>query len=368
MTATDTVSRPPRDRSESSELAIWLMPLARRWRLLLSAGVVGAAVGAVASFAITPVYTARTVFLPPQPQQSSAASALASLGAIGIGGLAPALRTPADQYISLMASDSVRDRLVDAFDLMKLYDVKYRIEARRELELNSRLSVGKKDGLVTVEVDDVSPERAAQLANRHVDELRRLTGTLLLTEAQQRRAFFDGQLKLTRDSLAAAQQALQSSGFSAGALRAEPRTASESYGKLKAGITANEIQLRSMRLTMADGSLEIRQQLATLAEMRQQLARMEQSPSEFGAGSADYISRYREFKYQEALFEMLSRQYEAARLDESQDGALIQVIDVASVPEKRSRPRRSAIALATGFASILLAASVTLVRARRIQL
>ena len=109
---------------------------------------------------IPPTYTASTTFLPPQQQQSAASALLNSLGPLaGLAGGAAALRTPADQYVALMESATVSDRVIDAFHLMDVYEARYRVEARKELAKNTHFSIGKKDGLITVEVDDHSPQR-----------------------------------------------------------------------------------------------------------------------------------------------------------------------------------------------------------------
>jgi uncharacterized protein involved in exopolysaccharide biosynthesis len=343
-----------------------LVALVRSWRLLLAGSMLAAAAAAAVSYAITPVYTARTLFLPPQQQQSAAASALASLGALsGLAGAAAGLKTPADQYVALLQSITVQDRLIDEFELLDVYESEFRVDARRELAKNVRIVVGKKDGLISIEVDDGSPQRAADIANRHVDELRRLTSQLALTEAQERRQFFEQQLSQTRDRLTKAQLALQASGFSPGALRAEPRAAAEGYARLQAELTSAEVRLQAMRRTLTDNSPEVQRQSSIASSLRGELARQESS-LQTGQG-ADYVGRYREFKYQETLFELFSRQYELARLDEAKEGALIQVVDVASPPERRSWPRRSLLVLlATASTFLALAMAVVARQAWRV--
>lgn len=331
-----------------------------RWLLLLGPLLAGClALGA--TFLVAPTFTAATTFLPPQQQQSATASALASLGALsGLAGIGGGLKSPADQYVSLMQSVSVTDRLIDSFKLMEVYDEKYRFKAREELLRNVRITLGKKDGLITVEVDDKSPQRAADMANRHVDELRRVTAELALTEAQQRRAFFEAQLKQTRGRLDAAQQALQRSGFSSGALRAEPKAAAEGYARLKAEATAAEVRLQTLRQGLSDNTPEVQRQLTQLSALRAQLGRLEATAE--APGDADYVGKYREFKYQETLFELFAKQYELARLDESREGALIQVVDPASAPEYKRKPKRALTAVLVSSATFLLLCIGLLVR------
>jgi uncharacterized protein involved in exopolysaccharide biosynthesis len=348
------------EAEESISLLDLAIPLVEHWKLwILGSLAIGLAALGIA-FLMTPIFTARTTFLPPQQQQSGMASALASLG--GLAGLAGAagIKSPADQYVALMQSVSATDRLIDQFELMQVYESKYRFEARRSLEQNTRITIGKKDGLISVEVDDESPQRAAEMANAYVEELRRMTSVLAVSEAQQRRVFFEKELKEARDQLEKAQQALQASGFNVGALRAEPRAAAESYARLKAEITAAEVRTQVLRGSLADSSPEVQRQLAQLSALRAQLARLEQA-SDSNVGP-DYLSKYREFKYRETLFELFARQYEIARVDESREGALIQVVDVAVPPEYKSKPKRLFIAVAATLLSLLLLGMFILVR------
>lgn len=336
-----------------------LITLAENWKLLVFGPLLVAILAFGFTYVIPPTYTARTTFLPPQQQQSAAVSALASLGALsGLAGVTG--RTPADQYVALLRSATVSDRLIDEFKLMGVYDSKYRADARRELASNVRVDAGKKDGLITIDVEDESPLRAAALANRYVDELRTMVANLAITEAQQRRKFFESELSQTRARLTKAQIDLQTSGFSAGALRAEPKAAAEGYARLKAEITANEVHLQALRRWMTDTAPEVQQKLATLSALRIELARLETKDD--SATSPGYISKFREFKYQESLFEVFSRQFELARLDESREGALIQVVDLAQAPERRTSPKRLATVLASATASGLLLVFFVFVR------
>lgn len=262
--------------------------------------------------------------------------------------------------MALMQSVNVEDKLVERFELMEVYEAKYRFEARKTLETNTRINLGKKDGLITVEVDAQNPKLAADMANQYVAELRRLTSELTLTEAQQRRAFFEHELKNTRDKLTTAQQALQSGGFNAGALKAEPKAAAESYARIKAEATAAEVRLQTLRRTLTDTAPEVQQQTTMLDALRTQLLKLEASGE--AGGNADYVGRYREYKYQETLFELFSKQYEMARLDESREGAMIQVIDEATPPEYKSKPKRAMIAFGTAIVTGLLLLALLLGR------
>jgi len=350
------------DEDDSVSLLEAAVPLAEHWKLLVIGPIVAGLAAFGLAFLIPPTYTATTTLLPPQQQQSSASSLLSSLGSLAglAGGAASGLRTPADQYVALMQSATVSDRVVDQFKLRDVYDQKYRVDARRELAQNIHITVGKKDGLITVEVDDKSPQRAAEMANRYVDELRRMTDTIAVSEAQQRRKFFDLQLRQTQEKLVQAQQALQASGFAQGALKAEPKSAAEAYARLRAELTAAEVRLQTLRGSLSDNTPEVQQQQNTLAALRGQVARLEQPAA--AASGPDYVSKYREFKYQETLFDLFAKQYELARVDESREGGLIQVVDTATPPEKKSKPKRLFIALGAMLASGIILIAAVLIR------
>jgi uncharacterized protein involved in exopolysaccharide biosynthesis len=271
------------DSASGADSMTLLIALAERWRLLVAGPLLIGVAALGLSFLITPTFTARTSFLPPQQQQGAAASALSSLGALsGLIGAGAGVRTPADQYVALLQSTAIADRIIDKFELIKVYDKELRHDARRELTRNTRVSAGKKDGIIVVEVDDESPARAAEMAGRYVDELRALTNHLALTEAQQRRVFFEGHLQSTRDRLAQAQLALQASGFNQESLKAEPKAAAEGYGKLKAEVTTAQARLDSLRKNLTDSAPEVQQAQAGIAVLKTQLALIEATATQIG--------------------------------------------------------------------------------------
>jgi tyrosine-protein kinase Etk/Wzc len=308
------------------------------------------------SFSIPPTYTAKTQFLPPQQQQSSAASMLASLGALGgLAGAATGLKSPADQYIAFMKSVTVQDVLIERFKLVEKYEAKLKTDVRMALTGSVRIASGK-DGLINVEVDDKDPKFAADLANAHVEELRNLLGRLAVTEAQQRRMFFEKQLQITKENFTKADLALKSSGINSSVLKTSPSSAVEAVARLKAGISVQEVKLGTMRNYLTESSPDFKQALSELVSLKTQLAKAEKEepPSK---DASDYVARYREFKYQETMFELFAKQFELAKVDESHEGAVIQVLDIAEPPERKAKPKKAMIAiiatLASGFALLL---------------
>lgn len=356
--ATSTAQGSMGDMQDDDEISLLdlLQVVVDNLRLLVLGPLVCGLAALGISFAIAPTFTAKTQFLPPQQQQSSAASMLASLGALsGLAGAATGLKSPADQYIAFMKSVSVQDALIERFELVEKYEAKMKTDARLALTGNVRIASGK-DGLISVEVDDKDAKFAADLANAHVEELRSLLGRLAVTEAQQRRMFFEKQLAQTKDNLAKADLALKSSGINSSVLKSSPASAVEAVARLKAGVSVQEVKLGTMRNYLTESSPEFKQALSEVASLKSQLAKAEkEEPASQGA--SDYVARYREFKYQETMFELFAKQFELAKVDESREGAVIQVLDIAEPPERKAKPKKAMIAiiatLASGFALLL---------------
>ena len=321
------------------------------------------AVGLIAlgySFLIPPTYTAKTQFLPPQQQQSAAASMLASLGSLGgLAGAVGGIKNPADQLIAYMKSVTMQDTLIERFKLLDRYGAQNKTDARATLAGSVRVASGK-DGLMSVEVDDKDPRFAAELANAYVDELAKLLSKLATTEAQQRRLFFEKQLNQAKDKLIHSEIALKATGVSGGVLKSNPASAVAAVAGLQAAVTAQEVKLGAMRGYLAETAPDFKLAMSELANLRAQLSKQEKdAPSTSGKATTegDYITKYREFKYHETLFELFSKQFELAKVDEAREGAVIQVLDSAQPPERKSKPKKALIAiiasLAAGFAFLL---------------
>lgn len=356
----DTVS----GEQEISLLDLFTVLLShKRLLTLLPLGIGALALGM--TFLIKPSFTATTQMLPPQQQQGTGLAAL--LGAAGGGGLASALgsvgglKNPSDQWIGLLKSRSIADALVDRFGLQELYEAKYRFQARQALEGSTKITAGK-DNLIDIEVTDHSPDRAAKIANAYVEELQRLTNTLALTEASQRRLYFEKQLTEARKNLIKAETQLKQVGVSQDVMKTTPEAAVGRVAQVQAAVAAQEVKVSVMRNGLTEHSPDLQLALAELAALRNQLRSAERDGPSAQQGSSDYVARYREFKYYETLFELLARQFEMAKADEARDGALIQVVDVAQAPEYKSKPKRGLIAVLTTALAFTLCAAYILAR------
>lgn len=306
------------------------------------------------TFLIKPTFTAVTVFLPPQQQQTAASMLLQNLGALGgAAGSLSGLKNPNDQYVSFLKSRTIQEKLIERFNLKDRYDSDFLVDARKSLAKKTMISSGK-DGLITVQVDDYVPVFAAQLANGYVEELRSLMQRLAVTEAQQRRAFFEEQLVTTKEKLTKADQALGVSGVNSSVLKNNPGTAIAAVASVQAQISLVEIKLSSMRNFLAESAPLYQQSVAELQALRAQMGKLERTSNTPSTTDSDYIARYRDFKYYESLFELFAKQFELAKVDEAREGVAVQVLDLALPPEKKSKPQKALIAVAATLAAGVL--------------
>lgn len=348
---------------EEGSLLDLLVLAAENKRLLLLGPLIAGVLTLGWSLLITPRFTSSGQILVPQQQQGTAAAILGSLGGLaGAGGAIAGLKNPADQWIGLMKSRTVTDALLDRFQLVQRYETDYRFQAREKLDSRTKISAGK-DGLIDIEVDDEDPKTAALLVNAYIEELRKLSDALAITEAAQRRMFFEKQLNQAKNALTKAEVALRESGVNESILKTDPATAVAGIAQLKAKITAAEVQIQVMSGRLTNESPELREAKSELASLRQQLALADRADSAGKKGSgAEYVSRYREFKYYETLFDIMARQYELAKADEAKQGASIQIIDAGNVPEWKSSPKRATMTLVGIFLGLVAALTVVLTR------
>ncbi len=322
----------------------------------------------VVSLLMTPIFTAKTVMMPPQQQQSGAASALASLGALaGLAGAAAGVKSPDEMYIAFMQSESLQRAVIEKLGLQERYQKKTIFETREAMKGVLKITAEKKSGLITIEADDKDPEFAAKLANTYVEELRNLMGKLAVTDAQQRRVFFEQQIAKTQEELAQAEAnfraAKEKSGMQVTAVIAEGSV--RASAEMRGQIAAKEVQMQAMTRFATPQNPDVQRLGSELGALRSQLAKIEQ-----GSGGDERTSplqqlavkSYRDIKAREAMMGVLVAQYESARVDESREGPLIQVVDAAQAPERKSKPKRAIIVLVAAFAGLFLGVLVAFVR------
>ncbi len=364
--------------TDGINLIDFLIAFAQRKRMLIGLPLAVTILAGGLSLLIPNQYKGVTKILPPQQAQSSAAAFLSQLGGVaGAAAGAAGVKNPNDTYVGMLRSRTVADNLLKRFDLMKVYGKEYNDAARAKLAANTVIGTGK-DGLISIEVEDEQPQRAANLANAYTEELQKLTKVLAVTEAAQRRLFFERQLELSKDNLANAEMTLKTTLGTRGVISvdSESRAIVETVARMRAQIAAKEVQLGSMRAFVTNDNQEYKQSAQELASMRTELAKLENGRPASGSQAGDgdrqagleSIKLLRDLKYHQMLYELLSKQYEVARLDEAKDAALIQVLDKALVPERKSSPKRAIIALVAGLLTLFAAMAWVLLGATKARL
>lgn len=371
------LSAPSQQPEPEVSLIELLTVLLRHKRLILGSTLAAGLVSAVIVFLLPPWYTAEATILPPQQQQSSlAALASGALGGLVGTGMASSLglKNPADLYIGILQSRTIADDIVARFHLQKVYGKKLASETRKTLAKHASFSAGK-DSLIKISVEDRDPKRAAALANAFVDELYKQNSRLALTDASQRRLFFERQLAKEKDALANAEIALRDTEQSTGLLAPAGQTEAliRAAAQLRAQIASREVQLQAMRSYATDQNPRVQVLNREIAGLKQQLSALETrtggskldpTAGKLPQASLEYLRKLRNLKFHETLYELLAKQYEAARIDEAKQAPLIQVVDRAVVPDTKSSPHRLLIVALTVALGLL--GSMILVVAREI--
>ncbi len=323
--------------------------------ITLMAGLIGVAV----AFILPPIFTATATIMPPQKSESSAAAMLGQLGALsGLAGGAAGLKSPADLYIGLLESRTAEDALIQQFNLKAEYKLKSLEKTRKEFAKNFVATADKKSGMINIEFSDKSPQRAAAVANAGVDELNKLVSTLAITEASQKRLFFEKQVDQTKAKLTQAEQDLASLQSRAGWIQVYPqeKEIAVSNAQLRAQIAAKEVELSAMQIGATEHNpdfLRLQQELQSLKAKLQGLGD-ESSGAPMSQDSINYLQKYREVMFNQAVLEMMYKQYELAKVDEAKDYPVIQVLDKATPPEFKAKPKRAVITIMATFLGLII--------------
>jgi tyrosine-protein kinase Etk/Wzc len=342
--------------------------LAHRRRIALTT-LVFLVLGVIVAFVMRPVYTATALILPPQEQQSTASSLLGPLSALGGGGglAASLLKSPADMYIGILESDTITDDLIHSFHLQAIYRKRTIYDTRKALGKHTDFET-KKDGLIHISVTDHDPKRASDLANAFVDELYHMNSTLALTDAAQRRLFFSQQVEKEKAALASAEDALAATQRKTGIIQlsGQAQILLMNMSQVQAQITSDKVQLEGLLSSSTEQNADVQRLRHEISALQGQLAKMQDDQRRLQPGDTripagrlpgealDYTRKLRDVKYHDTLYDLLSKQYEAARIDEAKSAPLIQVVDHATPPDKKSGPARVLIIAGACFAGFLL--------------
>ncbi len=342
--------------NDEIDLLDYLFILLKRKRFIaaVTAGITVLTV--IVSFIIPKTYKAESKIMPPQQAQSLSSQVLGQLsGVVGAGmiGAAAGIKTSGDLYVGLLKSRPVLDAIVDRFTLMQLHKTKYREDARRRLLTQLTASDDKKSGIITIAVEDKDPKRAAEMTNAFVDELKNLNKRLAVTEADQRRLFYEEQLKDVKESLLQSEESLKGFQEKTGAIKMDDqaRAVIQGLAQVRAQIAAKEVQLRVMKTYATVNNPDAQRLEEEVRGLKEQMGRLEAKgghnpdalmpTNRMPQVGTDYLRKMRELKFNEALYEILLKQFEAAKLDEARDATVIQVIEQAVQPEKKFKPKRA---------------------------
>jgi uncharacterized protein involved in exopolysaccharide biosynthesis len=366
--------------NEDDEISLFnlLIVIAERKRIVLQVTAVFAVMAIIISLLLPKSYTATVTLLPPQQNTSMSASLAAQLGSMsgstaaltGSGGLT--LKNPNDTFVAMLQSRTVEDAMVQHYGLMQEYRARYLSVARKSFDNHTNVDGDGRDGLIHISFEDRNPQRAADIANGYVDQFRTLSQHLAITEASQRRLFFEQELEQTKDNLANAEAALMQTEQTTGVIQldSQARALIDSATALRAQITAREVQIQGMQTYATGDNAQLVQAQRELASMREQLAKLGGSDAGTGGiivpkgripqAGLEYLRKLRDVQYYETIFDILARQFEAAKLDEAKEGALIQVVDPAIAPDMRSSPKRSLIVIVATIVGFLFGVFIAL--------
>jgi uncharacterized protein involved in exopolysaccharide biosynthesis len=369
--ATDgaSLSEAPSDGYEVSLIDVLTQLAYRKWLIAKITGIALLA-GVVLSLVLPVRYTATTRIMSPQQTQSTASMLMmnqltgtggGSLAALAGGGLG--LKNPNDIYVGLLTSRPIADAIIQKFSLAAIYHSNDMTAARKELAGNTVVTSGK-NGFISVSVTDKDKKRVAEMANAYTDQLRVLTQTLAVTEASQRRLFYEEQLKQAKEALVAAELAFQQVQQQNGLVQldAQAKAMIESLSVLRAQVAAKQVEVQALRSYSTEQNPDVQlaeKELASLQAEESRLERSNHSPGIAGLGlgnvpaaGLEYLRASHELQYQQALFDMLMKQYDAAKLDESKDAAIIQVVEPAIEPDRKSSPKRAIILVLSLFVGL----------------
>ena len=309
--------------------------------------------------------------MPPDNQSGSglamAAAALTG-GAAGLGGMASellGLKSTSDLLVGVLSSRTVEDKLIQKFDLRKVYGARRMEDARKALAASTDVSVDRKSQIITITVTDDSPQRATAMAQAYVEELNRTLAEVSASSARRERIFLEGRLQAVNRDLEAAEKDFSqfASKNTAIDIKEQGKAMVEAAATLQGELIAARSELEGLRQLYADGNVRVRSAQARAAELEDQLRKVggkEESTSLEQAAPGDslypsirklpllgvtYADLYRKTKVQEAVFETLTQEYELAKVQEAKEIPSVKVLDSPNVPEKKSFPPRTLLTL-----------------------
>jgi len=359
-------------------------------RFLLRVAGLGLVTATLVAFLIAKHYESTARLMPPDSQSSSNMALLAGLAArtgSGIGMFAGdllGLKSTGALFVGILRSRTVQDRLVERFDLRKVYGTRLWESARKELAENTSILEDRKSGIITVTVTDRSPQRAAAIAQAYVEELNRLVAELTTSAAHRERVFLEERLKAVKQDLDAAAKEFSefASKNTAIDIKEQGRAMVEAAATLQGQLIAAQSELEGLKQIYTDNNVRVRAVRARTAELQKQLEKLHGKDAGSNVAASQggdslypsirklpllgvaYADLYRRTKIQETVFELLTQQYELAKVQEAKETPSVKVLDAANLPEAKSFPPRLLIMILGTALSFALAAVWVLGSAR----
>jgi capsule polysaccharide export protein KpsE/RkpR len=377
------------DRDRSHEALEWVWLLWHRRSFLARVAVWGLIVSTFTAFLIPKRYQSTTRLMPPDAQPASGMTMMAAMATKGGAGLTSlagdllGMKSSGALFVDILSSRTVQDRLIHRFDLRKLYGDRYMEDARKRLSRLTAISEDRKSGVLTITVTDRDPHRAAELAQAYVEELDRLVAEVSTSSARRERIFIEQRLQSVKQDLDAASQQFSeyASKNTAIDITTQARATVEAAARLEGELIAAQSELEGLQQIYTKNNVRVRSLQARVDELRSQLHRIggdasdpppnknvtpdKASAQEFPSIrqlpllGVKWADLYRETKVQETVYELLTQQYELAKIEEAKEIPVVKVLDAASVPERKSFPPRVLVGilgmlLSFGLACILV--------------
>jgi len=367
----------PQRWTEDDEINLleYLHVLAKRWRMILKVCAATFVISCVVALLLPNIYISTARLLPPQKESGSLSGMLGGLGDLAsLAGVSVGGGGSGDLFVGMLKSRTISDVVIDTYDLMKVYGLEYRVKAYAALAKHVNIGLGKDDGIIFISVEDEDPLRAAQIANTYVAELKKLNVRFNLATAGRERLFLENRLDVVTTDLSNAEEALREFQEKNKTIKIDAQAAAiiEAIAQLKGDLAAKEVELGALQSYQTEQNPQIKTLREVIAKIKDQIRKLETSSdgqkvsgdiflptSDMPSLGLAYARLMRDFKVQETLFEILTRQLEMAKISEAKNVSTIQVLDEAVPADKKSKPKRSLIVLlgtfVAGFISVLWA-------------
>jgi uncharacterized protein involved in exopolysaccharide biosynthesis len=325
----------------------------------------GIALSVVVAFLIPKRYEATAMMSPPTGESALTGLMSSVGGAAGQFGMSM-LRTPGGYYAKLAGTDAVENRLIDRFDLRKIYGAPLYLKARKKLTSRTAVVEDTKSGVISIRVTDSEAWRAAALANGYVEEVNHSLESLNTSSAHREREFLEDRLRQAKADLDASSAKLAEFSSSTGTLdvKAQGTGLVESGTKLEAELVARQAELKGLEEVYSADNMRVRAAKARLGELERSFQQLENQKAPAGdlpfnmrqlpALGLQYASLYRQNEVDVKVYEELTRQYEMAKIQEVKELPVVQLVDPALVPERHSFPPRALVILLGAFFSFVL--------------